>query len=101
MAPLEQPNQLPATIWDAPAGAEVNVGWRHLGGFVATVAIGTLVGALGTLSFPSGDTPSGFAPAIEAALGFGAELRGYALGIQTGFVLGVGGAGEREQLPLA
>jgi serine phosphatase RsbU (regulator of sigma subunit) len=58
-------------VWDPPAGAEATVGGRHVVTLLLTVVIGVLVSGLGTVSFPVGDTPSGFAPgaAIQVVAG--------------------------------
>jgi serine phosphatase RsbU (regulator of sigma subunit) len=52
------------------------MGSRHLFALAATIAVGTVVGGLGTLSFPLHETPSGFAPAtaiqVVAGVWFGA-----------------------------
>src|SRR5262245_27269594 len=63
------------SIWDPPPGTQATVGWRHVLTALVTVAMGTVTGGLGTLSFPVGDTPSGFAPAtaiqVVAGIWFG------------------------------
>src|SRR5262245_17750244 len=63
------------SVWDPPTGTQATVGWRHVITALVTVAMGVVVGGLGTLSFPVGDTPSGFAPAtaiqVVAGIWFG------------------------------
>ncbi len=75
MATAEESTQHSVSVWDVPIGAEVNVGWRHVVILLVTVGIGSVVGGLGTMSFPVGDTPSGFAPSaavqVVAGIWFG------------------------------
>src|SRR5262245_3318954 len=63
------------SVWDPPTGTQATVGWRHVITALVTIAMGVVVGGLGTLSFPVGDTPSGFAPAtaiqVVAGIWFG------------------------------
>ena len=71
MAIATQAPETTENVWELPPGAEASVGGRHVVVLAVTVAIGTLVAALGTVSFPLGDTPSGFAPgaAIQVVAG--------------------------------
>ena len=68
---MDQSGEQSLSIWELPPGTQVNVGWRHLLALVVTVAVGTVVAGLGTLSFSASDIPSGFAPAaaIQAVAG--------------------------------
>jgi serine phosphatase RsbU (regulator of sigma subunit) len=72
---IADPTEPTLSIWDPPPGTRATVGWRHVITALVTVAMGTVVGGLGTLSFPVGDTPSGFAPAtaiqVVAGIWFG------------------------------
>lgn len=84
MSVVEQSNELPASIWDLPPGVEVNVGWRHLFALAVTVAIGTVVGGLGTLSFSGSDIPTGFAPAAAVQVVAGTWFGGW--GVAAGVI---------------
>jgi serine phosphatase RsbU (regulator of sigma subunit) len=82
---MEQPTiELPHSVWDTPLGVEVNVGWRHLITLLATVAIGVVVGGLGTLSFSGDDVPTGFAPAAAVQVVAGAWFGGW--GVAAGVI---------------
>jgi serine phosphatase RsbU (regulator of sigma subunit) len=68
---MDRSNDANTTVWDLPPGMDAAVGWRHGGVLFSVVAIGTVVGVLGTLTFPVGETPTGFAPtaAIQVVTG--------------------------------
>jgi len=81
---MEPSSELPPSVWDLPPGVDVNVGWRHLIALVVTVAIGTVVGGLGTLSFSGGDIPTGFAPATAVQVVAGTWFGGW--GVAAGVI---------------
>ncbi len=71
MASASHTTETTGTVWDVPPGTDVSVGARHVATLAITIAIGVLVGGLGTVSFPVVETPSGFSPgaAIQVVAG--------------------------------
>lgn len=76
MAVTNELNKSRGSVWDVPPDTTVSVGSRHILALAGTIAVGTVVGGLGTLSFPVHETPSGFTPAVAiqvvAGIWFGA-----------------------------
>lgn len=74
MATVQAEDQA-GNIWDPVPDGPATIGWRHVFAALVTIGMGTVVSGLGTLSFPVGDTPSGFAPAtaiqVVAGIWFG------------------------------